>query len=238
MATAGVLTMATAEGTGGSAAMPTDFIVPAKTTTARRGSHWGSAGHHNGNGDWPSHGPAPAIPANAASMGMAFALAAIAMLFVAFTTTYLGTRQDAGWKPIPLPWILWLDTGILLASSVAMESGRRRLRSGDARGLRRGLTVGGALGVVFLVGQLVAWQQLLRQGVYLSSYPHSSFFYLLTGAHGLHLLGGLVAIAAILPRAWRGAFTSPGSAPVTLVSIYWHFLTGLWLYVFVIMFWL
>jgi cytochrome c oxidase subunit 3 len=74
--------------------------------------------------------------------------------------------------------------------------------------------------------------------VYLSSHPHSSFFYLLTGAHGLHLLGGLVALAAILPRAWRGASPSPGSVPVTLVSIYWHFLTGLWLYVFVILFWL
>ncbi len=218
--------------------MPTEFVVPTKTATARRGGQGGNAGHHNGDGAWPSRGPAPTVPANTASMGLTFALAAIAMLFVAFTTTYLGHRQDPEWKPVPLPWILWLDTGILLASSVAVESGRRRLRSGDAAGLRRGLTVGGALGVVFLAGQLLAWQQLVHQGVYLSSHPHSSFFYLLTGAHGLHLLGGLVALAAILPRAWRGASPSPGSVPVTLVSIYWHFLTGLWLYVFVILFWL
>jgi len=171
-------------------------------------------------------------------MGMAFALAAIAMLFVAFTTTYLGHRQDVGWTPIPLPGILWLDTGILVASSVAVEWGRRRLRAGDAIGFRRALTAGGMLGVAFLAGQLLAWQQLVHAGVYLASHPHSSFFYLLTGAHGVHLLGGLVAFAVILPRAWRGAYAPPGAVAVNVTSTYWHFLTGLWLYVFIILFWL
>lgn len=217
--------------------MPTEFIVATKTTTARRGGQGGNGGH-NGDGAWPSRDSAPAIPANTASMGMAFALAAIAMLFVGFTTTYLGHRQDAEWKPVPLPWILWLDTGILLVSSAAVEWGRRRLRLGDRLGLRRGLTIGGLLGVAFLAGQLLAWQQLVQQGVYLSSHPHSSFFYLLTGTHGLHLLGGLVAFAAILPRAWRGAYAPPAPVAISLISIYWHFVTGLWLYVFAILFWL
>ncbi len=169
---------------------------------------------------------------------MAFALAAITMLFVAFTTTYLGHRQDGEWKPVPLPWILWLDTGILLASSAAVEWGRRRLRVGDLPGLRQGLTAGAILGTLFLAGQLLAWQQLVRQGVYLSSHPHSAFVYLLTGAHGVHLLGGLVAFAAILSGVWRGAYAPTASTAVTLTSVYWHFLTGLWLYVFIILFWL
>ena len=218
--------------------MPTEFVVPAKTSTARRGGPSGDGGHHNGDGAWPPRGPASAVPPTTASMALAFALAAIAMLFVAFTTTYLGHRQDPEWKPIPLPWILWLDTGILLASSAAVEWGRRWFRSGDVPGLRQGLTAAAVLGVAFLAGQLLAWRQLVHQGVYLSSHPHSSFFYLLTGVHGLHLLGGLVAFAVFLPRAWRGAYAPPAAVPVSLISIYWHFLTGLWLYVFVMLFWL
>ncbi len=221
--------------------MPTEFVLATKTKTApaRYGGSGGrGAGRPNGDGAWPPREPAAPVPANTALLGMAFALVAIAMLFVAFTTTYLGHRQEPGWTQIPLPWILWLDTGILLASSAAVEWGRRRLKRGDTMGFRRALTAGGGLGVAFLVGQLLAWQQLVRQGVYLSSQPHSSFFYLLTGAHGVHLLGGLVAFAVILPRAWRGAYTPPGSVAVNVSSTYWHFLTGLWLYVFIILFWM
>ena len=112
--------------------MPTEYVVPSKTTTApaRRGGPGDGAGRGNGNGAWPARGPAPTVPAHSATLGMAFALTAIAMLFVAYTTTYLGHRQEVGWKPIPLPSILWIDTGILLASSAAVEWGRRRLRSG------------------------------------------------------------------------------------------------------------
>lgn len=221
--------------------MPTEFVIPTKVKTApgRPGGSGGrGTGRPNGDGAWPPREPASPLPGNTALLGMAFALVAIAMLFVAFTTTYLGHRQEPGWKPIPLPWILWLDTGILLASSAAVEWGRRQLKRGDTTGFRRALVAGGGLGVAFLVGQLLAWQQLVRQGVYLSSQPHSSFFYLLTGAHGVHLLGGLVAFAVILPRAWRGAYTPPGSVAVNVTSTYWHFLTGLWLYVFIILFWL
>jgi cytochrome c oxidase subunit 3 len=220
--------------------MPTELVAPAKTRAARgrREGSGGNAAHFGGNGAWQPRGSAPGVPARTAAMGMAFGLAAIAMLFVAFTTTYLGHRGDGDWRPVPLPWILWLDTGILVASSVAVEWGRRKLRSGDTIGFRRALTAGAALGVAFLAGQLLAWQQLARQGVYLSSHPHSSFFYLLTGAHGVHLLGGVVAFAALVPRVWRGAFTPPGAVAVDVVSTYWHFLTGLWLYVFIILFWL
>jgi len=176
-------------------------------------------------------------PPHVVMTGLAFALAGITMLFVAFTTTYLGHLQTGEWKPIPRPWVLWPDTVILLASSVAVEWGRRRLKVGDLVGLRRGLASGAVLGVVFLAGQLLAWWQLAQQGVYLSSHPHSSFFYLLTGAHGAHLLGGLAAFAVVLPRAWRGAYAPPAANAVTATSIYWHFLTGLWLYVFTILFW-
>jgi cytochrome c oxidase subunit 3 len=216
--------------------MPTDLTVRAKPSTVRRGGPPGGVRDFGGDGARP-RGATPATPPHVVVTGLAIALVGITMLFVAFTTTYLGHLQAGEWKPIPLPGVLWPDTAILLASSAAVEWGRRRLKAGDVLGLRRGLATGAALGAVFLAGQLLAWRYLALQGVYLSSHPHSSFFYLLTGAHGAHLLGGLAAFAVILPRAWRGAYAPPAATAVTAASIYWHFLTALWLYVFIILFW-
>ena len=160
------------------------------------------------------------------------------MLFVAFTTTYLGHRQDGTWPAVPLPPVLWLDTGILLASSAVLAWGRRDLRQGNLAGFRRDVTAAWGLGLAFLGGQLLAWRQLIRLGVYLSSNAHSSFFYLLTGAHGAHLLGGLVALGVILPRVWSEAAPPEGSTALNMAALYWHFLTGLWVYVFVLLYWL
>jgi cytochrome c oxidase subunit 3 len=189
----------------------------------------------NGDGAGPRRSSSPA---STTLIGLAAGLSAIAMLFVAFTTSYLGHRQEGTWPTMPLPGILWLDTGLLLASSVALEWGRRRLRGGDRGGLRRGLTVAGTLGLAFLLGQLLAWRTLVHAGVYLTSNPHSSFFYLLTGVHGLHLLGGLVALSAILPVAWQERYAPPASTAVDAAAIYWHFLTALWLYLFILLYWL
>lgn len=214
--------------------MPTDLTVRTRPSALRRSGPPDGARDFGGDG---GAGQPGAAPAHVVMTGLAFALAGITMLFVAFTTTYLGHLQAGEWRPIPRPWVLWPDTVILLASSALVEWGRRRLKVGDLLGLRQGLAAGAALGVVFLGGQLLAWRQLAQHGVYLSSHPHSSFFYLLTGAHGVHLLGGLAAFAVILPRAWRGAYAPPAANAVTATSIYWHFLTGLWLYVFAILFW-
>ena len=215
--------------------MPTELIARRDQGLHRRGGAGERGGRFNGDGAGPYGAPSRA---STALIGLAAALAAIAMLFVAFTTTYLGHRQEAAWPPVPLPGILWLDTGLLLASSLALEWGRRRLRQGDPAGLRQGLTAAGALGVAFLLGQLLAWRDLVQAGVYLTTNPHSSFFYLLTGAHGVHLLGGLVALSVILPRAWWGRYAPPASTAVDATAIYWHFLTALWVYLFVLLYWL
>ena len=214
--------------------MSTRLLEKTRPTPPRHDGLGGGGDRWNGDGGGSR---ARALPPNTAILGIAVALAAIAMLFVAFTTTYIAHSQAPGWVPVPLPGILWFDTAVLLASSVTLEWGRARLRRGDAAGLRQGLEATAGLGGVFLLGQLMAWRQLASAEVYLSTNPHSSFFYLLTGVHGLHLLGGLVALGVVLWRAWERCYASSDQTGVNVFALYWHFLDGLWLYVFGILFW-
>lgn len=169
-------------------------------------------------------------------MGLWALLAAVTMLFVGFTSTYLVRRSQQDWVPIPLPPLLWVNTGILLASSVSLEWARRRLRRGDYEGGRRGVVLTAVLGAAFVGGQVVAWRQLAAAGIFLATNPHSSFFYLLTGVHAVHLLGGLVALAYAMLKTLGagnvlGAYRALGSA-----GVYWHYLDALWVYLFVLLF--
>jgi cytochrome c oxidase subunit 3 len=131
---------------------------------------------------------------------------------------------------------LWLNTLVLMASSAALEKARSALRRGGAA---RGWTVLTlVLGVGFVAGQILAWQQLRAAGAGIASSPYSSFFYLLTGAHGVHLAGGLLGLVAacVWPRAgYRGI---SGTLALRLVAIYWHFMGFLWLGLFALLnFW-
>jgi cytochrome c oxidase subunit 3 len=159
-------------------------------------------------------------------------LAAVTMVFAGFVSAYVVRRgMSNDWRPIAKPPILWANTAILLASSLTLERARR-LRDGAPVWL--GVT--SLLGALFLIGQAVAWQQLRAAGVYLASNPSSSFFYLLTGAHGLHLVGGVaalfyVAVRSSLQGGWKGR-----PAAVGATALYWHFMDGLWLFVFLLVF--
>lgn len=179
--------------------------------------------------------PAPR-PASAASIAVWLLVGAITILFAAFTSTYLARRGEADWQIGPLPGVLWLSTALLLASSLAIEWARRRGQAGRPDQLWSGLLLTGVLGVAFLGAQVAAWRQLVGLGVYLGSNPHSAFFYLLTGMHGLHVAGGLAAVVYAVWRT-RGEASAPRALGVVgPVAVYWHFLDGLWLYLFAILF--
>lgn len=186
---------------------------------------------HGGGGDGGRRdGGAPATERY--RTGMWLFLAAVTMVFAGFVSAYVVRRgMSNDWRPIAKPPILWANTVLLLASSVTLERARRR-----AEGAPVWLGVTSLLGALFLIGQAVAWQQLRAAGVFLASNPSSSFFYLLTGAHGLHLLGGVaalfyVAIRSSLQGGWRGR-----TPAVEATSLYWHFMDGLWLFVFLLVF--
>jgi cytochrome c oxidase subunit III len=135
----------------------------------------------------------------------------------------------ADWRALPVPKLLWFNTGVLVLSSVALQWAYLAARRNDFEGAIVGLLSGGVSAFVFLVGQLLAWQQLRIAGYFVASNPANSFFYLITAVHGLHLTGGLVALGRTTEKVWRGAKMAQVQLSVELCAIYWHFLLLVWL---------
>ena len=153
-------------------------------------------------------------------------LAFFAALVVAF---YWRSRTPPFWAPIALPHTLWLSTAIILASSVTFEAARRAFRRGLHLVAARLLVVTACLGAAFLASQVSAWLNLVHRGFYLAQNPYSSFFYMFTGLHAAHLVGGLIALfIVVLGRTTR-------RETVDTVAYYWHFLGVLWIALFVIL---
>ena len=141
-------------------------------------------------------------------------LASVVMLFAGFTSAYLIRRTGIDWRRAPLPAILWFNTVVLLASSATIELARRG-------GSRRWISATLVLGLAFLAGQLAAWRVLVTQGIFVSTHPHGSFIYMLSAVHGVHLLGGIIALV----------YATALQRNVGLCATYWHFVDGVWLYV-------
>jgi cytochrome c oxidase subunit III len=176
-----------------------------------------------------------AVPFDPTRFGLLAFLGTVSMLFVGFTSALMLRRLSSDWQPLRAPGQLYLNTAALMASSACLEAARRRLRAFDVTSVRRLVPLTGALGIVFVTGQFLAWRSLAAQGIYLSTNPSSSFFYLLTGIHLVHLGGGLVWLAILVARVRRMAIV-PGTEALGLFSLYWHFLGLLWLYLLVVLF--
>jgi cytochrome c oxidase subunit 3 len=198
-----------------------------------RGPSRPGAGWEGGRGGGPD-----ARPASVYLTGIWLALASILMFFMALTSALIVRRGlSDDWAPFELPRILWLSTGVILASSVAVEIARRALAGNRFERFERWWMLTTLLGLGFLAAQLAAWLELSAQGVFLATNPSSSFFYLLTGTHGLHLAGGLFALAYV---GARGRSEQPWPARRTAVAasaIYWHFLGALWVFLFLLLRW-
>jgi len=177
----------------------------------------------------------PGFLADPARVGLLAFMGTVSMLFIGFTSAYILRRASSDWAPLAPPWLLFVNTAVLLTSSLAVEGARRSFRSLDMRRTSLWISATGVLGAAFLLGQVGAWRQLAAKGVFLASNPHSSFFYVLTGAHAVHLLGGLAWFLVLARRTHRMAL-SPGGDDLALFATYWHFLAGLWLYLVFLLF--
>jgi cytochrome c oxidase subunit 3 len=171
--------------------------------------------------------------------GVWIGIFAITMSFAAFTSA-LFVRQGSGdWTHVVLPRLLYINTGVLLLSSLTLEMARRAFLDVpelDASALRhsiRWLAVTLAFGFAFVVGQYFVWRELAAQGLYLATNSNSSFLYVFTGAHALHVLGGITGLLRLAVRMTRKRVTLSRNS-VTNTVIYWHFMGVLWLYLLLV----
>ncbi len=173
-----------------------------------------------------------------AKIGLWILLAVITSLFGLFISAYWMRMQHAhgDWSPLAVPRLLWLNTAVLILSSAAMQWARGAARRAQAERVRIALVAGGVLALAFLAGQLLAWRQLSASGYFIASGPAIAFFYLLTGVHGLHLLGGLFVWGKTVVRmAHPGVELLDVALSVELCTVYWHYLLLVWLVLFALL---
>jgi len=180
--------------------------------------------------------------AGAASTGLArklalrVFLAVVAVLFMLLVTAYGGRMVYEDWRPAPQVNLLWANTLMLILSSVALQWAQYSVRRGQMDSMRVGLLAAGAFTVVFLFGQLLAWRQMGAMVYFQVTNPAIAFFYLITGLHALHLLGGLVAWGRTVTRVWGDFEVAKVRQSVELCAVYWHFLLLVWLVLFGLLF--
>jgi len=156
---------------------------------------------------------------------------AVATSFFALILSAYSLRMELGdWIPLTEPQLLWTNTTVLVLASIAFQWTRNAAMRGDEAKLKPGLIVTGLLTSAFLIGQYIAWQQLFASGEFITSNPSNAFFFLLTGIHGLHILGGMYVWSRATLKVFGGAADVRES--IQLCTIYWHFLLLVWLVLF------
>ncbi len=181
---------------------------------------------------------APA-PVATGLLGMKLLIAALSMLFAASIFGYLVIRARAPvWPPVGMPRLpssLWISTLIIVISSVTMQAAARAARIGRQRALRWGMALTTLLGVAFLLSQTLNWFALVAANLTAKTNLYGFTFYLLTGLHAAHVVGGLVPLAVVTARAFRGRYSAAAHAGVAYTAVYWHFLSAVWLVLFAIL---
>jgi cytochrome c oxidase subunit 3 len=169
----------------------------------------------------------PTVPA--VKVGLGVFLAVASSLFALLISAYFMRMELPDWRPLPNLKILWLNTIFLVAASLALQGAVAAARRGQDFGAKFGLAAGGILTLAFTAGQILAWHWLVAGGYPIGPDPATAFFFLMTGLHGLHVLGGLVALGWTFEKAWRAAKLDEWRENLELCALYWHFLLIVWL---------
>ena len=190
---------------------------------------------------WVSQRPVVTVDGDGAfqlptvKVGLWVFLAVATSLFALLISAYHMRMMEADWTRLSLPKVLWLNTAVLILSSLAMHWTLAAARRGQTDGVRTGLIAAGVFAFSFLAGQLWAWQQLNASGYFVAANPANAFFYLLTALHGLHLLGGLWVWGRTTVKVLRGAEVAKVRLSVELCTLYWHYLLLVWLVLFAVL---
>ena len=180
-------------------------------------------------------GPDTSFPISPREIATWFLMTGIAMLFAGLSSAYIVLRGVPSWENIPLPSLVWGKTLILVVSSVTFEMARRSVKRNRIAALKQWLGVTAILGIAFVAGQIEAWRQLSAARYHLISTMHSSFFYVLSGIHAVHILGGLIGLTVVIVKTWYGRLSSLSFEPLRMCATYWHFMAGVWLYLLLLL---
>lgn len=189
---------------------------------------------------WLEQGSVAAFPGTesglmpTAKIGLGLFLAVVGCLFALFASAYFMRMELSDWQALPMPRLLWVNTGVLVLSSVALHLALVAVRKDQLDTARLALVTGGLTTLAFLAGQLIAWWELSESGYPLRTNPANSFFYLLTAMHGLHIIGGLIALGRTTAKAWAIIPRDRLQLSIELCAMYWHFLLFIWLGVLVL----
>jgi cytochrome c oxidase subunit 3 len=174
----------------------------------------------------------------ALQLGLWIFLATATMLFASFSSAYIVRQSGTDWQVIALPSVLWLNTVLLVVSSVSIEIARIDARNAKGRGAGASVVTTALLGIAFVAGQFAAWRDLVAQGVYVPTNPYSAFFYILTGLHALHLTAGLMFLLYVAYRIFKrggGKYDGSLTTLLSLSATFWHFFGALWIYLFALL---
>ena len=160
-------------------------------------------------------------------------MGSILMLFASWTSAYIVRQAEGNWLYFDLPSLFYYTTGIIVFSSVTMQSAYFAARKGRVDRLKNLLALTSVLGIIFLVGQILAWSELVKNSVYLVGNPSGSFVYVITGFHGLHIVSAIIFLLIVLNSAVKKRIGSANMAQMEMCTTYWHFLGGLWVYLFI-----
>jgi len=169
------------------------------------------------------------------------AIGSILMMFAGLTSAYIVKRSQASWLMIEIPMMFWYSTATILASSVTVQLALKALKKREIINYRRLLVVTAVLGVLFIVLQIAGFRQFAAQDIRLigaGSNASYSFLLAISGMHGVHVLGGVVALVVIAIRALNSSTRSYSSLPLEIAATYWHFVDALWIYLFIFFTWM
>ena len=163
-------------------------------------------------------------------------MATVMMLFAAWTSAYLVKRGEPGWSSFDLPRQFWINSGLILLSSLTLIWAQLSAKKDELEKVKVAVTLTTILGISFLIGQWLAWEKMVEMNYYftgMGSNTSSSFIYVLTGVHAIHLVSGVIFLLVVVVATYRYKVHSKNMVQLEMCATYWHFLGGLWLYLFV-----
>lgn len=165
--------------------------------------------------------------------GLWLGIASMIMLFAALTSAYIVRKSQGNWVEFKLPEIFWLNTLVIILSSITVQWAVKSFRNFKETAYKIALVITFILGVIFLGGQYIGWNELGERGIYISGNPSGSFVYVISGVHAVHILGGLIIMLVLLIKMMTKPFNPNKLVSVQMMATYWHFVDVLWVYLFI-----